>query len=203
MTKALNLDPGERIILEVRKHWFVFLPAILAFVGGTLLPPIFYLIWNSGLVPEVVHFTLSGNALYLTLFVYTLWVLGLWIAFFLQWTNYYLDVWYVTDKRIIDIDQKGIFHRQISNIRFDKIQDISIEVRGVIATFFNFGDIHVQTASEDSKEFFIRNAADPENAKKIIFSQYHVVSEQNQRVKIVKDGDAGQTTEPLSTPPVA
>lgn len=192
MVKALNLDPGEKVLLEVRKHWFVFLPATIAFVGGALLPVCAYLLWNSRLLPETLHISLTGSFLYLSLFVYILWVLGLWVSFFIQWTNYYLDVWYVTDKRIIDIDQKRIFHRSVSNIRFDKIQDVSVEVKGIIATFFNFGDIHVQTASEDSKEFFIHHVADPEGAKKIIFTQHHKVSEKHQTVRIVTD-EVGKT----------
>lgn len=189
MATELNLDPGEKILLEVRKHWFVFLPSTLAFVFGTLLPPIFYFIWNSSLVFEKIHFVLAGPKLYLALFVYVMWVLGLWTLFALQWTNYYLDVWYVTDKRIIDIEQKRIFHREVSNLRFDKIQDVSVEVKGVIATFLDYGDIHVQTASEDSKEFFIHDAADPENAKKVIFSQHHRVSERHQQVTIVTEDE--------------
>lgn len=199
MKNSLNLDPGEKIILEVRKHWFVFLPATLALVFGTIIPPVLYLVWNSSLVPEQIHFSLAGSKFYLALFIYSVWVLGLWVSFFLQWTNYYLDVWYVTDKRIIDIDQKRIFHREVSNLRFDKIQDVSVEVRGVIATFLNYGDIHVQTASEDSKEFFIKDAADPENAKKVIFSQHHRVSERHQQVRIVKEEDEGTQNSNIKT----
>lgn len=192
MLKVLNLDQGETILLEVRKHWFVFLSAIFTFVVGVFFPIIIYGIFNSGLFPETINIKLSGSALFISLFVYTVWILILWVSFFVQWTNYYLDVWYVTDKRIIDIDQKQIFHRHVSNIRFDKIQDVSVEVKGIIATFFNFGDIHVQTASENSKEFFISYVADPERAKKIIFTQHHKVSERHQTVKILTD-DKGNT----------
>lgn len=187
MTSALNLDPGEKIILEVRKHWFVFLMPVMTLVLGVALPIIFYFVWNSGFVPSKIHFNLVGAKLYFVLFLYMIWTLGLWAIFFVQWTNYYLDVWYVTDKRIIDINQKGIFHREISNLRFDKIQDISVEVKGIIATFLNYGDIRVQTASENSKDFFIHHASDPEGAKKLIFSQHHRVAEQHQQVRIVKE----------------
>lgn len=193
MTKALNLDPGEKIILEVRKHWFVFLVPIVALVVGAFLPLIIYAIWDSKLIPQFLHISLSGQNLSITILLYLMWILGLWMNFFLQWTNYYLDVWYVTDKRIIDINQKGIFHREISNLRFDKIQDISVEVKGIIATFLNYGDIRVQTASENSREFFIHNASDPEKAKRLIFSQHHRVAEKHQQVHIVKGEETEQT----------
>jgi hypothetical protein len=67
---------------------------------------------------------LPGQFYTLFAFFFILWVLTLWIFFFLDWTKYYLDVWYVTQKRIIIIDQKALFDREISNVRFDKIQDV-------------------------------------------------------------------------------
>ena len=120
-------------------------------------------------------------------FIYSVWLLASWVCFAIQWTNFSLDVWYVTQRRIIDVEQKGIFHREISNLRFDKIQDISIEVTGFIATMLNFGDIHVQTAAEDSSDFFMHNARNPERVRKIIFSQHNVESERTRHVKIEKE----------------
>ena len=86
------------------------------------------------------------------------------------WTDYYLDVWMVTDKRIIDIEQKSFFHRQTSVFRIERIQDITIETRGIIATLLNFGDIHVQTAGE-SQEFIMRGIANPKYMRRIILRQ--------------------------------
>lgn len=167
----LDLEPGEKVIHEVRKHWYVFMwhlimSGILMFAPLVLYVVILAFLPNEAVVSVTKYFFLS-------LFVYALWFLLIWIMLFVQWTNYYLDVWYITEKRIIDIQQKGIFHREVSNLRFDKIQDISVEVRGVTATFLKFGDLRIQTASEDSRDFILENAAHPEEARKIIFEMHN------------------------------
>ena len=127
-------------------------------------------------------------------FLYALWLLVLWISFFIQWTNYYLDVWYITEKRIIDVEQKGIFSRNVSSIRFDKIQDINVEVRGVVATFLNYGNVEVQTASETSGSFIMKNASRPELIRQVVFSQHNKQSERAQSVHIIKEHGTEHTT---------
>ncbi|TAL49258.1 PH domain-containing protein [Patescibacteria group bacterium] len=180
--KALNLDPGEQIIFEVRKHWFVFFVTGLAVAVAAIIPFVLYEVIFRFLKSAIV-FTEEISALFWLL--YALWLLLLWIIFFIQWTNYYLDVWYITGKRIIDVEQKGLFHREVSSLRFDKIQDITIEVRGILATILNYGDLHVQTASEDSSDFFMQSAENPEGVRKIIFAHHNIAAERPAAVKIV------------------
>ncbi len=167
----LDLDPGEKIVHEARKHWYVFFWPIVLSAFLIVAPLVFYLVVLAFLPIGVVEVVVKY--FFLSLFFYSVWFLLIWILFFIQWTNYYLDVWYITERRIIDIEQKGIFHREVSNLRFDKIQDITVEVKGVVATFLKFGDLHVQTASEDSRNFLLKNAARPEETRKIIFEMHN------------------------------
>lgn len=167
----LELETDERIIREVRRHWIVLLGHVILTVLLFIFPPILYLIALAFLPDKVAGGIL--NHFFIVLFFYALWLLLLWIVLFINWTNYYLDVWYITDKRIIDIEQKGIFHREISNLRFDKIQDVTVEVRGVVATFFKFGNLRVQTAAENSRDFMMKSAARPEEARKLIFEMHN------------------------------
>ena len=100
------------------------------------------------------------------------------------WTLYYLDVWIITDKRIIDIEQKGIFNREISTFRTDNIQDVTIEIRGIIGTFLKFGDIHIETASENNS-FVIREALNPERVKEVILKQHNEIMDRPASVSVV------------------
>ena len=176
----LDLDPGETIILEMRKHWFIFLGPLFIFIFAVFAPWILYMLLQSSFAEKITEsFTfIEENLFIIKFFFYPAWVLVFWVSLFVQWTNYYLDVWYITDKRIIDIDQKSLFNREISNLRFDRIQDVSLEVKGFIGTLLGFGDIRIQTAAENSKDFKMRNAYHPERVKKIVFSQHNIVSEQ-------------------------
>lgn len=167
---TLHLELGENIIQEVRKHWIVFVGHGLVLLLLALIP--WVLKWAVGVfMPGMLNIPMPGNVNALLLFLYTLWLLFLWIWFFINWTKYYLDVWYVTEKRIIIVNQKRIFDREVSNLRFDKIQDVTLDIHGFLPTLLHFGDIRVQTASEDSKSFQIRTVRHPEKIRRIIFSQ--------------------------------
>lgn len=167
----LNLDPGETIVLEVRRHWFVFVLRTFFILLLAVIPLVLYGVIVQ-IAPQSVAAFFNDN-FFVALFLYSVWVLFLWMTLFIQWTDYYLDVWYITEKRIIDVEQKGIFHREVSNLRFDKVQDISIKVRGIIATFMKFGDLHVQTAAENSRGFVMKNAARPDEVRRVIFSSHN------------------------------
>jgi uncharacterized membrane protein YdbT with pleckstrin-like domain len=168
--KALHLEQDERVILEVRKHWIVFIGYIFALFFAAILPIVLVMLYKVFTPNLFINIEISGNKNALLWFCYFLWLLFLWISLFVEWTKYYLDVWYVTEKRIIIVDQKNIFHREISNVRFEKIQDVSLEVQGFISTLLKFGNIRVQTASENSQEFYMNSVRHPEIVRKIIFS---------------------------------
>jgi hypothetical protein len=175
--EALHLEPDEEVILEVRKHWIVFIGQIVSFGLLALLPIFAYIFidtyFSQDMPQQVVH--AFGQYFHVMLFFYVLWILFLWIGFFLSWTKYYLDVWYVTKSRIIDIEQERIFYRSISNIRFDRIQDITVEVKGFLATMLNYGAVRVQTASENEADFFMTAVKNPDEVKRIIFAQHNFV----------------------------
>lgn len=173
----LHLDPDETVIYEVRKHWIVFVGVAVGFLFASILPFAVFSFLKIG-YPAFFNFNLPGNGSALFLFFYMIWLLTLWVMFFVDWTKYYLDVWYVTEKRIIAIEQKYMFDREISNLRFDKIQDITVNVDGFLSTMLNFGNIRVQTASEDNREFFIKTVRHPDRVRKIIFDRQNKINEE-------------------------
>jgi hypothetical protein len=104
-------------------------------------------------------------------FFYLTWLLILFTVFFFQWTDYYLDVWVITTERIFDVEQVGMFNRTISVFRLEQIQDVTVAVNGILATFLKYGDIHLHTAGEGD-DFIIRDADDPLHIKKIIMEEH-------------------------------
>jgi hypothetical protein len=54
-------------------------------------------------------------------------------------------VFIVTDQRLIQISQKGLFNRSVVDIGLDKIQNINYQINGVQETLLGFGTILVQT----------------------------------------------------------
>lgn len=177
--EALHLDTDEHVLLEVRRHWIVFIGNIISFLFFAALPVVLYILAHMFSVPFIDELS-QGPMLKILTVVYLVWLLSFWLSFTIVWTKYYLDVWYVTEKRIIDIDQQRIFHREVSNLRFDKIQDVTVEVKGFLATWLDFGSVRVQTAAEDSKDFYMTYVACPENVKRVIFAQHNIVGDNAQ-----------------------
>lgn len=160
----IAFEQGEKIICTVRRHWWVLLSETLFLAVLLIVPPVFYEAFL--IFIEKWHIAVAEFMAYFVFF-YVLWLLIIWIVFFLIWTNYYLDVWIITNKRMIDVEQKGLFHREVSTFRLDRIQDVTIEVKGILGTFLKFGDVVVQTAGEH-KAFIIRDAHKPEEVKQAI-----------------------------------
>ncbi|MBU2101529.1 PH domain-containing protein [Patescibacteria group bacterium] len=149
---GVSIDAGEKVIAEYRRHWYVLVTesGIIAFLA--FLPFI-----------ALVALTATGYSerlLFFVLFVSMGWLTILWSLFFIIWTNYYLDVWILTDRKIIDIEQYTLFSREVSEFRLDRVQDVTVEVKGIVATMLRFGTLHVETAGA-VREFVIKNVPNP------------------------------------------
>jgi uncharacterized membrane protein YdbT with pleckstrin-like domain len=155
---------NEQIVLMVRRHWFnileqffvVFL-MILLLIGSWFILPFFF--------PTII--APSFNVLFN--FLRNLFGMFIWITFFLIWIDYYFDVWIITDRRVVNIEQKGLFNRQVSELELLRIQDITTEVTGVIPTMLNYGDVFIQTAGENPR-FIFRQVSDPYGIKDTLMS---------------------------------
>lgn len=105
-------------------------------------------------------------------FMNAAWLMLIMFAAFSIWTNYYLDVWTITNKRLIVVDQQGLFRRITGSFRLERLQNIQVEMSGIIATFLNFGTLHAQTAAgeeDDRFNFKATGLPDPQGIKAIIF----------------------------------
>jgi len=171
-----DIPKDETILLRRRKHWFVLYrelapSAFLAFAPFILYPFIAGYEFTIGTYSIEIYVTAAWAT-----FLGSAWLLIFWMKGIGIWTDYYLDIWSITDKKIIDNEQKGFFHRETSVLRLEKIQDVTIETRGFVATFLNFGDIHVQTAGEE-REFVMYGIASPKHVRDIIVEAQDLVLE--------------------------
>ena len=92
-------------------------------------------------------------------------------------------MWIVTNDRLIDVEQRGLFTRDIAELRYKSIEDIKVVTSGLIATWLGFGDITIQTAGS-RKEFMIKCAKDPLKAKDMIYAMCHLKEKESMVVKL-------------------
>ncbi|MDP6387725.1 MAG: PH domain-containing protein [Candidatus Pacebacteria bacterium] len=168
----IHLSKDERVEKVIRKHWLILFGDSIGLIILYIIPfLIYWYLFDSTITVDFlidkIYFHPSPSIL---VFTVSAWTLLAWAKLFAIWTDYYLDMWLITNKRIVDIEQKGFFNRDISTFRMERIQDITVEIKGVIATLLNFGNIHVQTAGE-SQEFIIKGIGRPKYVKEIIMRQ--------------------------------
>jgi hypothetical protein len=152
----------EQVILFLRRHWFIFLTRILFILFSIVVLVTIYIFFNT------VNSNFKESDFYnLLLFGESLAVLFLWNFFFILWLDYYLDAWIVTNERIINIEQRGFFMRNISELKLTKIQDVTSEIIGIFPTLLDYGNIYVQTAGEKER-FTFYQIPHPNQVKNVI-----------------------------------
>lgn len=122
--------PNEEVIFVFRRHilamrkgfYLLLIPLVI-----TAIPP---LIWQSNL--ELFLLPLGG------------FILGL-ILFFYHFVLWYFTIYLVTDQRIRQVTQKGLFGKDVVELRLSKIQNISYNIPGFSGEIFGFGTIVIQT----------------------------------------------------------
>ena len=155
----IHLSPGEKILMVLHRHWVVIFWKFL--LGGILfLLPVLAM-------PLLIAGAQSvGIDLAYMLFFTVIYLMMVTALIFIFWIDYYLDIWIITSERIVDIEQKGLFNREISEFTLDKVQDITVEVPDLLATTLKYGNIIIQTAGERS--FSIKQIPNLYEAKNLI-----------------------------------
>lgn len=157
----ITLYPQEKIIRIVHRHWIV-VAGKMTTIALLFLIPLFASLFSS-ILPDNAFFTpflLYGISIYtliLAVFAFSLWV------------DYYLDIWIITNQRIIDIEQKGIFAREISEFMLERVQDVTIEQHSFIEMTLKYGTIRIHTAGE--KSFTAHDLPNVEEIKNIIIAE--------------------------------
>jgi membrane protein YdbS with pleckstrin-like domain len=97
----------------------------------------------------------------------SIYLLSVAIFFYSSFVIFYLDMLVITNDRLLDIEQKNLFARSISEADLYQIQDVSSEVVGVFASLFNYGNLTIQTAGAVLK-FSVSNVHDPDGLRQEI-----------------------------------
>lgn len=164
ISSLINQKSYEKIVRTCRRHPITFLPQIL-FSLLLLCAPIglYFLIAQSTFL-SILQTTPGFIVTILALSVY---YLSCALFFYTNFVTFHLDLWIVTNDRLLDMEQKGLFNRTISEVDLYQIQDATSEIHGFLPSIFNYGNIVLQTAGPVPK-FFFRNVADPNKLRELI-----------------------------------
>lgn len=166
------LKPEEEVIMSVQQYWIPFLPRMLFFAIWFVLP--FYFMYS--------------------LFRQGQW--GVWVfvvailtAVFFGFRSWYIwsgTVFTVTSKRLIDIDQQGLFSRVSSSVMLNKVDDVSFSKKGIIQTVFGYGTVKIVT-SGNADDVLIRRVKNPQKLNDLVHDLCLKKSAKRFRAKELED----------------
>lgn len=131
MLQLDNLRPGEEIKIILKRHWIVFL--LLFF---------FFLIWIS--ISIWIYYILKFSIIsYIFNIIF-------WLSFslflYIEWINHELDMFIITNNRIISVEQISFLNRNVTECNLWQVQEVNSRTRWVLANLFNYWSLSIQTA---------------------------------------------------------
>jgi hypothetical protein len=151
----------EKIILFIRRSFITNIRWI--FFGSLLLIIPLFLPFILKFFPNPLPLLPAKYYLFLSAFYYLI-VATYWFINFISW---YFNISLVTDKRVIDINFSNLVYKDVAATKINLVQDVSFAQIGAIRTFFDYGDVLVQTAGT-LDNFTFESAPQPENIVHIV-----------------------------------
>lgn len=169
-----NQKDDETISLVVREHWFHLFLKILVWIFFAAALVLFNR-FAQAYVPTILEGT-QGKVTLLFTQVYTLFLV---LSLFLIFNFYYLSLQIITNVRIVEISQEGLFSHTISELNVDKIEDVTSQVNGIFGTIFNYGDVIIQTAGKE-EHFIFESVPNPSQIEKVVLDLYESAKEKGE-----------------------
>lgn len=172
-----NHERDEKAVLFLRRHWTEIAKIVFVAIVFAILPFAFFYFLSMNDVDWTGYWGQFGALL---LSIYMIFALGILMTML---TDYYLDTWIVTTRRVINIEQKGLFSRVVSELHLNQVQDVTAETHGLIPTILSYGQVYIQTAGARER-FEFKTVNDPE----VVKARISELVEQDKRIH----GDASR-----------
>ncbi len=125
------MRPWEEVLLVIKRHWIVY---ILLFT--------YFMIWVS---LSVILFTFIWASVINILANVIIWLLFS-IFLYIEWLNHELDMYVVTNNRVIWIDQISFLNRTVSECNLWQVQEVNSKTKWLLANLLNYWTLSIQTA---------------------------------------------------------
>ncbi|HET6622670.1 MAG TPA: PH domain-containing protein [Candidatus Saccharimonadales bacterium] len=145
----------RRHIIAMRKGFYgLLIPFVFGSLPFLIFPDNLQLLWGA----------LAGLGLGLLLFFY-------------HWIGWYYSIFIVTNQRVQQTSQSGLFGKTVIDVSLNKVQNISYNVPGMTGEILGFGTIVLQTYVGD---MVIEKAQHPEKIYNKLQDLLHLQTNQSQ-----------------------
>jgi len=155
--KFENKEANEKIIFFIKRHPIILLKGLFQIIGIIIVVIAILIIMGFSLITTMIL------------------VLGILACVLITAANlyrWYNDLYLLTDRRLVDVDQKTIFTRMVTETSLDQIQDVTCEVSGVLPSLLNFGKVAIQTAGA-AQDIQIEVVGNPQAVQFQITKAFH------------------------------
>lgn len=139
-----TISASEVEIARIRKHPFGIVTVYLLSALGLVAAAVLIMAVMPGISAADQAATSTVSALLFLVIITAFVVLVLLLATYV----YRQSMLIITDCNLTQVLQKGIFNRQVSELSMANVEDVSADQKGFFATFFNFGELRIETAGE-------------------------------------------------------
>lgn len=142
------LEDNEKIVHVCHRHFFILIRDTWRTMFFYVLLPAFF--W---------YFFPQFMLIYAVLMS-----VGVIRAFFII-LDWYYDAWLLTNMGVVSIEWTGFFDRSSARVEYPSIDGVSYTVKGILQTFFNYGDVKLTTFGGPS-DLLIKDASNPKRVEK-------------------------------------
>lgn len=131
--------PNEHILLFLKKHFVTNVPWIVTTIVLFLIPSllrVLFAIFESPFFVPNSYLQIFELFYYMAVFTYA----------FVSFITWFYNVTLVTQERVIDIDFSELVYHDVAQTKLNLVEDVNYTQTGFIRTFFNYGDVFIQTA---------------------------------------------------------
>lgn len=114
MLELKNMRPGETVEMVIRRHWVIFAFLGLDFLGALILTIAIFSWFGFGFLPlisMIVFWMIFSLFLYIT------------------WLNHELDLFVITNNRIIGVEQISFLNRTVSEANLGQVQEVNSKTK--------------------------------------------------------------------------
>jgi hypothetical protein len=128
----------EEVLYVFRKHPIVMRKGLIYSSVLMLVGPLYTLILTYVHRDDPPSMTFFFGSMVLSLVLAA-------ILFMPYWIGWHFSVFIVTDQRLIQITQKGLFNRSVVDMSLNQIQMVNYDITGLEQTLLGFGTMTLQT----------------------------------------------------------
>lgn len=143
------MQPGERVIFEIKRHPMGLISTYLAISVGILLMALLAAYLPSQLDSSSGQL---GRLLFGAFGMVAIILVGI---MFLSTVIYWGNRWVLTTDSITQVLQHSLFNKEQAQLSLGSLEDVTAEQHGIFAHMFNYGTLKAETAGEREKFVFL------------------------------------------------